>query len=793
MKLKPFVALATSIFLTAGLVVAVATPVSAAIAETYNFNTAGDLANNFDATVSSGSYSQSLTGGIADSGAIWAPSSLNAVFASKNSYSLGAVGTKYTFSSLMKSVGNSGYSGMGFSATPSTASSVPYRPNDALGISVHGGGFVFHNGSGVNYSSNWGSASSGSITAVKSSTIPDLLNAGSSDQWYKVFFMVEVLANSKFTMRVEVWPANGTTGETRSGTAEAIFEVREVSNSAITNATTIKSYINFSGYRVTYFDNFVVDLTGNASVVAAGAPVVLTNSSSLSGSRITFNGNLTSENGSTVTERGFVYSTNPNPTTSNTKVVVSGSGTGTFTSTTGNLSPGTYYARAFATNSTGTSYGAEQQTAIVVAPTISWAPTNTSAYVLDSTVTPSEPATSNSSGAITYSIQSQGTTGCSVNSGTGVISFTSAGTCAVRATVAAASPYSSGFLDRTFTILANTVSGAPTTVTATAGDALASVSWSAPSSNGGSAITAYTVTASPGGATCTASAPLTTCTVSGLTNGTLYTFSVTATNSTGASLSSTSSTAVTPAAPLATPAPSNPTPETPVSLPIQPAPAPSTKVSSLQVVPGKTPGSSIVKLQLSNSRPGLRNSDVQIKLYDTNGKLIKSLIVPLTDETGSLQIDLALPVGEFTVKASVISAAGVASEDVAMAAPVVRRSYFTPSVGNTPPVLDGAKVANPIGFAGSSSALSEAARTELRKIAIKLKSANGRIALTGFSAMLPGQSSSGKALATKRASAVAKFLKKQGVRLPIFFAGYGALNNSQADGSPRKVEIRLIK
>ncbi|WP_460712665.1 hypothetical protein, partial [Nocardioides dilutus] len=43
----------------------------------------------------------------------------------------------------------------------------------------------------------------------------------------------------------------------------------------------------------------------------------------------------------------------------------------------------------------------------------------------------------------------------------------------------------------------DTVPGAPTGVTATAGDAQAMVSWTAPSSDGGSALTGYTVTSSP--------------------------------------------------------------------------------------------------------------------------------------------------------------------------------------------------------------------------------------------------------------------------------------------------------
>jgi hypothetical protein len=89
-----------------------------------------------------------------------------------------------------------------------------------------------------------------------------------------------------------------------------------------------------------------------------------------------------------------------------------------------------------------------------------------------------------------------------------------------------------------------TTAGAPTSVIATAGDARGVVSWTAPASNGGAAITAYTVTSTPGSFTCTAA--LTSCTVTGLTNGTAYTFTVTATNSAGTGSASNASSSVTP-------------------------------------------------------------------------------------------------------------------------------------------------------------------------------------------------------------------------------------------------------
>lgn len=97
--------------------------------------------------------------------------------------------------------------------------------------------------------------------------------------------------------------------------------------------------------------------------------------------------------------------------------------------------------------------------------------------------------------------------------------------------------------------LASQAPDAPTSVVATAGQQQASVTWTAPSSNGGSTITGYTVTSSPDGRTCSwTSGPLD-CTVTGLTAGTAYTFTVTATNDAGTSVASSPSTAVTPTAP----------------------------------------------------------------------------------------------------------------------------------------------------------------------------------------------------------------------------------------------------
>jgi hypothetical protein len=93
------------------------------------------------------------------------------------------------------------------------------------------------------------------------------------------------------------------------------------------------------------------------------------------------------------------------------------------------------------------------------------------------------------------------------------------------------------------------VPDAPAEVTAVRGDRSATVSWVAPVEDGGSPVTGYTVTGSPGGLTTTVAGDVTTATVGGLANGTSYTFTVTAMNAAGSSPVSSSSNAVVPAGP----------------------------------------------------------------------------------------------------------------------------------------------------------------------------------------------------------------------------------------------------
>lgn len=90
----------------------------------------------------------------------------------------------------------------------------------------------------------------------------------------------------------------------------------------------------------------------------ATTPTVTTTTPyNISTNSATCGGNVTSDGGANVTQRGVCYSTSQNPTTSS-MVVTSGSGTGSFTcNLTGLSENSTYYVRAFAINNEGTSYG----------------------------------------------------------------------------------------------------------------------------------------------------------------------------------------------------------------------------------------------------------------------------------------------------------------------------------------------------------------------------------------------------------------------------------------------------
>ena len=160
----------------------------------------------------------------------------------------------------------------------------------------------------------------------------------------------------------------------------------------------------------------------------------------------------------------------------------------------------------------------------------------------------------------------------------------------VTATNAVGTGISSGTSN---SVVPATTPGAPTSVSAVRGNGEATITFTAPADNGGSAITGYTVTSSPGGFTGTGGAsPIT---VTGLTNGTSYTFTVTATNAVGTGSASSASSAVTPAT----------VPDAPTNLA---GTAGDSSVELYWTVPASNGGSAITSYTITSSPGGVAST-----------------------------------------------------------------------------------------------------------------------------------------------------------------------------------------
>ncbi len=106
---------------------------------------------------------------------------------------------------------------------------------------------------------------------------------------------------------------------------------------------------------------FIVSLscTNEFNYVKVQNAVKTLASSSITQTTADVSGNVITDNGESLLARGICYGTSNNPTISGLKKVFDTATLGDYTCTLDNLSPSTtYYARAYATNSYGTAYGA---------------------------------------------------------------------------------------------------------------------------------------------------------------------------------------------------------------------------------------------------------------------------------------------------------------------------------------------------------------------------------------------------------------------------------------------------
>jgi len=136
------------------------------------------------------------------------------------------------------------------------------------------------------------------------------------------------------------------------------------------------------------------------STVASLPTVTTTAASNIAATTATAGGNVTADGDATVTTRGVCWSTSESPTVSNTQAV-SGTGTGSYScSLTGLTANTTYYLRAFATNSVGTSYG-EQVSFTTSSPTAPVVTTTAASSISSSTATSGGNVTSDGGSTVT--------------------------------------------------------------------------------------------------------------------------------------------------------------------------------------------------------------------------------------------------------------------------------------------------------------------------------------------------------------------------------------------------------
>lgn len=185
-----------------------------------------------------------------------------------------------------------------------------------------------------------------------------------------------------------------------------------------------------------------------------------------------------------------------------------------------------------------------------------------SASAVAPTITSADPAAAVKDAAYSHTFAASGTTpttwsvssgslptGLSLDSSSGVLSGVPTVAGSTTFTIAATNSAGSASKSVTVAVTASTsVPGAPTGLSLSAGAAQLVASWTAPSSNGGAAITDYVVQyrTSPSGSWTTFAHTATTATsmtVTGLTNGTAYDVQVAAVNSVGTGAYSSSATA----------------------------------------------------------------------------------------------------------------------------------------------------------------------------------------------------------------------------------------------------------
>ncbi|OQB59335.1 MAG: hypothetical protein BWX96_02842 [Bacteroidetes bacterium ADurb.Bin145] len=200
-------------------------------------------------------------------------------------------------------------------------------------------------------------ATMGVFQGCKKSTIPELTTVAISD----VGLATAVSGGTIITDGGEEITAKGVCWSTSTNPTIADSKTSDGKGSANFTSNIIGLSEGTTYYVRAYATNEVGTAYGNelsfTTNEVTSAVVTTTEVSNVTSISAIAGGNITSDGGGSITARGVCWGTSPNPTVNKTS---NGTGTGSFTSNITGLEDGTiYYYRAYATNSSGTSYGQE--------------------------------------------------------------------------------------------------------------------------------------------------------------------------------------------------------------------------------------------------------------------------------------------------------------------------------------------------------------------------------------------------------------------------------------------------
>jgi outer membrane protein OmpA-like peptidoglycan-associated protein len=322
----------------------------------------------------------------------------------------------------------------------------------------------------------------------------------------------------------------------------------------------------------------------------------------------------------------------------------------------------------------------------------------------------------------------------------------------------------------TSTYLLPTVPNAPTIDLVATTASAATITWRAPTSNGGRAITSYSVIASNSGTQFRCTSTTLSCVINGLVIDTTYSFTVRAVNNIGSSQASLAVSGATPPPPRAVTSDwtnyRNSTPiATASSLRLPPAPA---RVSVQSLSNGK-------QTRVTATR---RTSDLEanityaiISVSSRTNKLLARIKVQVDPSNPTTSV--SVPYASNRVKVAVqfanqvgISSGGPAGFNIA------EGNTFEWTTASGKATIVGEQVPGDVTFAKGSSTISTSMKKSLKKIAATTKARGGLVYVSGFA--VRGELASAwllEPLARARAEAVSKYLSSIGVRQWITFHG----------------------